>query len=434
MVDAARLSWRLLVIIRIVTYYVIRVTLLLAFERRCSRSRDTIIGECLCRCCEALGPTFIKLGQVLSARPDLIPSEWARELGRLQTQVKPLRRQSILRALRKAYSQPIAAIFAAFDVEPIGSGSIAQVHRARLKDGLDVAVKIRRPGIEGKVDADLKLLVFFARLAARMRAARFLPVVQVAKEVCNLVGQQLDFSREAESNRRFHREFRHVELVRFPVLVEALCTRTVLVMEFMPDLTKAKAAGLATDLKQEAALRGLRVLYQMIFVNGFVHADLHPGNMFFGEWGDVTIIDMGLVAQLNDRTRQHFVDFFFAFVNRRGGVCADILCESATFIAQDCDLRSFKRQIVRLIDSYAGLRSREFEITRFVAALMETQRRFRICGSTDFVAAIIALVVFDGICKQLYPECDFQAEARPFLIAAKYRNPGIALQMEFLST
>jgi ubiquinone biosynthesis protein len=423
--EIARLSSRAVNVVCIVCFHALMLAIIMLRKRVGPVSHDRLFGARLCRCCEALGPTFIKLGQILSARPDLISPDCANELARLQTRVRPISAWQVRRVLERAYVRPFESVFAAFDDEPIGSGSIAQVHRAQLLDGRVVAVKVRRPGVDELIGADISLMALFARMAARLPAFRYMPVGQVVAELSALISQQLDFGREAASNREFRRMFDAVELMKVPALIDGLCRPTVLVMEFVPCLRPMMRSGLPLELQKAAVLRGLRALYKMVFAEGFIHADLHSGNIFVREWGEVVILDTGLATRLDDRARRDFVDFFFALVNRDGERCASILCESALFIAPDCELDRFRSAIVELVARYAGLRSREFEIVRFVKELMETQRQYKICGSTDFVTTIVALVVFDGICKQVHPDCDFQAEARPFLIAAKYarRSP-----------
>jgi ubiquinone biosynthesis protein len=431
--ETARLSWRAINVLCIVCFHALTLAVMMLWKRR-SVSRNRLFGTQLCRCCESLGPSFIKLGQILGVRPDLVSPECASELARLQTRVRPIPARQIRRALEHAYVRPFESMFAAFDDEPIGSGSIAQVHRAQLTDGRVVAVKVRRPGVDELIGADISLMALFARMAARLPAFRYMPVGQLVSELSALISQQLDFGREAASNREFRRMFDAVELVKVPVLIDTLCRPTVLVMEFVPCLRPMTRSDLALELQKAAVLRGLRALYRMVFAEGFIHADLHPGNIFVRKWGEVVILDTGMVTRLDDRARRDFVEFFFALVNGDGERCASILCESALFIAPDCQLDSFRRAIVELVARYAGLRSREFEIVLFVKELMETQRQYKICGSTDFVTTIVALVVFDGICKQVHPDCDFQAEARPFLIAAKYASRSPERMIGFMSS
>lgn len=390
-----------------------------AFVRR-KPSFGLLLGTELARLCEALGPTFIKMGQALSSRPDLLPPDVVRPLVRLQDQLEPVDARLIPGLIVKAFGKEIEAIFDEFDFNPVSAASIAQVHRARLSDGREVAVKIRRPGVDRQIEQDLQLLRFCAKAISLLPWMRAVPLIELINDVGLPISQQLDFILEADNNRRFRSHFANKERIKFPNLVEDLCSDTVLTMEYLDDLQKVTSSCLSPGERRDAALAGLRALYKMIFHDGFIHADMHPGNVFLRHWGEFVILDTGLVARLDKKDQRDFVDFFFGLVNNDGRECARIVYDNATYRHRNCDRKAFEAAMIELIARHAALRSQEFEITYFVAQLIETQRRFKIRGSTKFMMTIISMVVFDGICKQLYPECDFQGEARGFLIMARY--------------
>jgi ubiquinone biosynthesis protein len=160
----------------------------------------------------------------------------------------------------------------------------------------------------------------------------------------------------------------------------------------------------------------------MIFNDGFVHADMHPGNVYVRAWGEFVILDTGLVAILDEDNQRDFVDFFFGLINNEGRECARIIYDNAAYRAKNFDREAFDAAMVELIARHSALKCHEFEVADFVYQLMELQRRFKIRGSTRFMMTILSMVVYDGICKQLYPLCDFQNEARGFLITARYRR------------
>lgn len=386
-----------------------------------------LAGRALADLCEALGPAYIKLAQAASTRPDLLPAPVVAALARLQDDVAPFDGRAAAATVESAFGRPIAELFVTFQERPVASASIAQVHRATLADGRTVAVKVRRPGIVPRVEADLALWRAAARLLACVPGLRDLPWPELVEEVGRPVHDQLNFLAEAENNRLFRSQFADAEGVRFPALVEELCGESVLTMEFIEPLTRVTSTEMADADRKAAARTGLRTLYAMIFVHGHVHADMHPGNVFVGPWGLFVILDTGLVARLDDADRRDFVDFFFGIVNNDGRLCARIIEGTATSRnPRRYDGRAFEAAMAELVGRYAALRSREFEVTRFVWELVALQRRFGIRGSMKFMTTIMAMVVFDGICKQLDPGCDFQAEARGFLIAARYRRPASA--------
>jgi ubiquinone biosynthesis protein len=317
-------------------------------------------------------------------------------------------------------------VFESFDLEPLASASIAHVHRATLPDGREVAVKIRRPGSVRQVEADLALMARGAHLLAKLPPLRVMPLTELVAELSAPIRQQLDFEREAENLRRFRTHFEGVEHIAMPVLVEELCTPSVLTMEYLDGLEKVTSERFSAAERRTAALAGLRALYRMIFTHGFVHADMHPGNVYLRRWGEVVILDMGLVAELSDDDLRDFVDFFFGLVNDQGEICARILWETAPYRAPRADREQFTAAIVELVSRHARLKSHEFEVSLFVYQLIDIQRRSGIRGATNFIMTVLSMVVFDGICKQLYPDCDFQREARGFLIMARYRKTRMA--------
>ena len=415
----------LILVARHGTGFCVRAAYLFVRRRRheCGRA----LGESLARLCEALGPTFIKVGQILSSRPDLLPDSMGTPLLRLQDQIASFDGAQIPKIIESAFGRPLYELFDSFDLVPLASASIAQVHRARLKDGREVAVKIRRPGISRVVNNDMRILELISRALVRLPGMRAVPLLELVSDVQLPIRQQLDFHLEAANSRRFRKAFAFSEHIKLPELVDNLCTEDVLTMEYLDRLRRTDSATLTADERKTAALAGLRALYKMIFIDGFIHADMHPGNVFIREFGEFVILDTGLVASLDETDRRDFVDFFLGLVNNESRECARIIYDNATYRARNCDAEAFEAAMVELIARHSALKSHEFEVALFVYQLIEVQRRFKIRGSTKFMMTILSMVVFDGICKRLYPQCDFQKEARAFLITARYgrapKNP-----------
>lgn len=399
--------------------FALRAVPVLVLRRR--RYRPAI-GESLARLCEALGPTFIKLGQILSSRRDLLPLGVVDSLVCLQDKIASFDSVHIPIIIEGAFGRPMSELYESFDLVPVASASIAQVHRARLKDGRDVAVKIRRPGISTVVENDLRILGFLAEVLSRLPGMSTAPLPELVRDIGNPIKEQLDFRLEAANNRLFRQYFSRIEHIRIPALVDEFCVENILTMEYLDQLERVDAEKFSPQERKTAALAGLRALYKMIFTDGFIHADMHPGNVFIREWGEFVILDMGLVARLDETDQRDFVDFFFGLVNNQGRECARIIYENATYRGGNCDRKDFESAMIELIGRHSALKAHEFEVAYFVYQLMETQRRFSLRGSTKFMMTILSMVVFDGICKQLYPECDFQNEARGFLITARYRR------------
>jgi ubiquinone biosynthesis protein len=376
-------------------------------------------GNFLARLFEALGPSYIKVGQILSSRPDLLPQETVDELGRLQDRVAPFDVGLIPGIFKSAFGRPIGDIFQTFDMAPISSASVAHVHRARLHDGTEVAVKIRRPGIVDKVHDDFRILRGFGRILELLPPLRNVPITSVINEFGEAIVQQLDFTLEAENNRCFQKNFRDAGHVRIPALFDSYCTDSILTMAYIPDLRKLSDIDLSPAERQQTATVGLQALYQMIFVDGLVHADMHQANVFFGPGSTFTMLDLGLVAKLETRVRKDFLDFFYAMATNDGLVCARIIYDGASYRSPRHERAAFERHIVELVNRYSSLSAHQFEVSGFVVGIFEAQRRFGIRGSTAFMMTILSLLVFEGILKQVYPEMDFQLEAKKMLPRAR---------------
>jgi ubiquinone biosynthesis protein len=395
-----------------------------AIRRLMSPRGASRAGEDLANLFERLGPAFVKLGQILSSRPDLLPPRIAGPLARLQQDLSPAPPPDARAAVERSLGCDLASIFQSFDASAIASGSIADVYRAVLNDGRRVAVKVRRPGVAARIATDIHLLEVIARLFDRLPGTAAIPFTELVAQLSAPLREQVDFRLEAENNRRFRRNFRGVERVVMPRLVDDLCTESVLTMEYVADLRKLSASELDPAEARIAALTGLRALYKMIFVDGLVHADLHQANIFAGRFGSIVLLDMGLVAHVSAAERKRFATFFIGLVTNNAAACSQVLVEMAAWSSPRFERTRFDAQIARLVAAHWALPSRDFEVARFVLELMEIQRRSGLRGSTAFIMIVLSMVVYDGICKQLYPECDFQAEARGFLVVAAFTRSG----------
>lgn len=416
------LLWRCAELIFFITLHGLELLFRLAIRVSTGRGRTplSLCGACLTGLFESLGATYIKVGQILSSRPDLLPPDIVMALSRLQDQVASFDGRNIPRLIEEAFGRRLEEIFESFDLVPISSASVAQVHRARLRQGPPVAVKIRRPGLVVKVRTDLLMLEFFARTLNRIPAMRFIPLTGLVAEFSQSIEEQLDFNLEAENCRRFYRNFEQARGIKIPKLFDDLCVESVLTMEYLDGLLKVGELDFSRRQYEMVAATSLRAFYQMVFVDGFVHCDMHPGNVFFRDDGQFVILDMGLVARLDDTTLNNFLEFFFGMVTNNGQKCARIIYETATFRAKDCDREKFEAAVAAVVNEYATRKARDFEVTGFATQLFNTQRRFGIRGATDFTMTILSLVVFEGIVKQIDPELDFQDEARRFILKAKY--------------
>lgn len=379
-------------------------------------SRQSLLGEAIAELCESLGTTYIKFGQLLSTRYDLIPSAILKPLERLQDRVAPFDSRYVPGILAKELGVVPAQIFASFDRQPISSASVACVYRATLRSGQEVAVKIRRPGIPRVVDTDLRLMRWSAGLMVRLPALRSVPMVEVIDELGEAITQQLDFRHEAAHNRQFRSHFVDTPQIRLPALVEDYCTDAVLVMEFLPNLTHVSELHQQGVNCRTSIETGLRGLYQMIFIDGFIHCDLHPGNMYFQSDGQVIFLDTGFVKSFTHEEKILFAKFFFGIVTNNGQQCAAIMRDIALSVSSDFDYPEYERAVCELIARSTKTRADKFQVAGFAMQLFDIQRRAGLRASPNFVMAILALLVFEGIIKTYCADLDFQREAQPFLL------------------
>lgn len=398
------------------------IRLALRWPGKSHRSRQALIGLFLADLCDSLGATFIKIGQILSTRCDLLPLDLVKPLVRLQDSTRPFAFRSVPAIIKAELGQSLTEIFAEFEVQPVSSASVASVYKARLHNGQSVAVKIRRPGITRKVSNDLRIMRMMARALARLPAMRLIPVVDMINELGMLIEQQLDFQLEASNNQKFQAHFAQNAQVQIPQLIEEYCSDAVLTMEFIEGLTRIDSLEWEDAEYQAALLTALRALYAMIFVDGFIHCDMHPGNLYFLKGGHVVLLDMGFVATLARDDRYLFGRFFFDIATNSGKDCARILYETSSYQSPAFDRAAFEQAIIALIKRSSGSKAADFQVATFASQLFDIQRRYGLRGSNNFTMAILSLLVFEGIAKQVYPHLDFQSEARPFLLQALRRR------------
>lgn len=394
-------------------------------------SRANIFGRTLAEILAALGPTYVKLGQILSTRRDLLSEPVLQQLGALRDRLPPIPFGLVPSLFREEFGVEIEVVFSEFDPTPIASASVASVYRAQLQDGRLVAVKVRRPGIAVHIKADLCLLRSTAFLLEHIPPLRVIPLRRTIDEFGECLVRQLDFRLEATANRRLRAALVYETNIVIPALVEELCSSSILTMEYLDDL--GGAVQLDADQARRSLLAALHALYRMIFVEGFIHCDMHQGNLHFLSKGRSALVDFGFMAELDRSTRLKFAEFFYAMATNDGVRCAQITLETALFAPPELAYEAFEEDVVFLVDQVAGAAASKYQVADFVVRLFDVQRRYRIVGTTGFTMAIVSLLVFEGIAKEIYPDLDFQREARPFILRASlraYRRPSGQLDLD----
>ncbi|HEV2639934.1 MAG TPA: AarF/UbiB family protein [Actinocrinis sp.] len=365
-----------------------------------------------------LGPFYIKAGQLLSTRHDLIPPALCGALGRLTDQVPPPSRAEIEQVVRRAYGEPDQWPFASVDWAPLASGSIATVHRAVLRDGRTAAVKVRRPGIARTMDMDLRLAAAGARMAQKLPSQRQAPAEAMVKQVGAAIMHQLDFAAERASLHTLRRNLRTLPAVRLPEPYDELSTGETIVMEFLADLKQFRPEELGLDVRKSIVRTILNAVFRMLFLDGLVHCDLHPGNLYLTEQSDIVILDAGFVVQLSEPVRRQFAEFFMNMAQGRGPRCAQIVIESAAVVPAEFDRAGFDAGVDKLVGETSGALAGEFSLLEFAPRLFRLQQDFGLYAAAEFAFPLLSLLVLEGMIKAFDADVDFQAEAMPVLYQA----------------
>lgn len=387
--------------------------------------RKEWFGQCILDLFRDLGATFIKVGQIMSTRPDLFPPHVIRALEKLQDQVGPFGFGDVCRTIEEDLRASPTELFTEFGTEPIASASVAQVHRARLPDGRLVAVKVRRPRIDKIVGFDLGVMRMVARIMSVWPSVRLLAPVEAIEEFGRGIHMQLDFEIEATNNRRFRELYRDDSDVVFPALVDPLCTKRVITMDFIDGVKILQFRRTPHDPTRLARI-GFRVLLKMVFEDGFVHADLHPGNIFITPEGKIALIDLGMVGELDDFHRRRFARFFAAWAQRDGKSMARIVAELSPSRGKIPDEPAFERAVEEFVKKYWGRKIGEVQVGLVAFDMMQILRRHRVRVNATFTLVNIAIAVTEGIGKQLDASLDLMQEALPFFMKQRFFVDGTA--------
>jgi ubiquinone biosynthesis protein len=368
-----------------------------------------------------LGPIFVKFGQMLSTRRDLLPADIADELARLQDRVPPFPSEQVMATLQRAYGKPVLQVFKSFDREPIASASVAQVHWAELPDGTPAAVKVLRPNIAATIEKDLGLMQTGALLVEKLWSdGKRLRPREVVAEFDKTIHDELDLAREAANCSQLRRNFLHSPLLLVPEVYWDWCTREVMVMERMT----GTPIGQIDRLREQGvdiprlARAGVEIFFTQVFRDGYFHADMHPGNIFVatdpGNKGKYIALDFGIMGTLSERDKSYLAQNFLAFFRRDYRRVATAHIESG-WVPPDARVDELESEVRVVLEPIFDKPLKEISLGKVLVSLFKASRRFNVEIQPQLVLLQKTLLNVEGLGRELDPDLDLWVTAKPFL-------------------
>ena len=373
---------------------------------------------------EELGPTFIKMGQVLSSRPDLIPVDLLNELAKLQDHVPPFEFEHVKTIIASEFGKPHDKIFQSIEETPIASASIGQVHKARINNNDQIAVKIQRPGIKKTIETDLEIMLHIASIVENNieEVAAFKPV-KIVEEFAKTIEKELDYSIEASNMEQMADQFKNDKTIHIPKVYFAESSERVLAMEYIKgikadDVEAIESAGLDKKLLTR---RGADFIMKQVFEHGFFHADPHPGNIFVMEKNCICPVDFGMTGFVDQTTREIFVDLIHSIATSDFKLTARLLCELAEYDIQP-NLTHLEKDVSLFISTHLSKVLKDIKIGKMLNQFLELSAIHQLRIPPDFFLMIKAFICIEGTAKKLDPDFDMISHAVPYVTAAKYRK------------
>ena len=366
---------------------------------------------------EELGPTFVKLGQLLSTRPDVIPGEYIREFSKLQDMVPSVSFGEVRAQILKELGAEPESFYSWIDPVPIAAASIAQVHRARLAGGEDVVVKVRRPGVVELVETDIDALMALAMLAERhVSGSDIYDPMGLVKEFARTIRREMDLVREGRTIERFAGNFAGDTTMYFPTVYWSATSQGVLTLEYIDgikvsDLEALERAGLDRQL---VARRGADAFLRMVLDHGFFHGDPHPGNVYILPDNVVCLLDYGMVGRVDPQMKELLANFLLAIVKRDADELISVLIYSGE-ITDNLKVRALRHDLTELLDDYYELPLKDISVGKLLLEFMEIVTTYQIRFPPDLMLLAKALVAIEGMGRALDPSFDMIAHLRPFM-------------------
>lgn len=371
----------------------------------------------LVRAFEKLGPTFIKLGQILSLRPDMLPKEYIKAFGELQDKVPPFPYIEVEKIIKEDFGKPIGKLFQSFDKTPIASASISQVHKARLKNGKIVAVKVQRPNVRKLMEIDIEIMLYLAKLLASHsnHIAKIRPVA-IIDEFKQWTERELDFSIEASNARRFYNNFKGSQTVKIPAVYDDYSGKRVLTMEFIDGMElhnldlKKKGYNIKVILKN-----GFDSILTQVFIHGFFHADPHPGNILVLPKNKIAFVDFGIVGMFDDHLKKMCIELFYGIVEDDTDSIVNTFIDMGLVDEDQTDIDEFRKEILLVLGPLQASRLKDVTISHVLEEVLDIAFRHKVKMPVDFVLFGKAIVELEGIGLEYEPDFRFIDNAKPFL-------------------
>jgi ubiquinone biosynthesis protein len=394
-----------------------------------SRAREEKIeklsgNERIRKIVEELGPTFIKLGQIVSSRPDLVPVDLVNELSKLQDKVPAFKFEQVESIIISEFGEPFDNIFETIDRKPLASASIGQVHKAELKDGQNVAVKIQRPGIRKIVEVDLQIMHHLASLMeTHIKEIAYYRPVKIVEEFAKTLGKELDYSIEASSIQRIAAQFEDDDTVHIPIVYSDQSTDKVLTMEYIQGVKISELDDMdSAGLDREVITRnGADFILKQVLENGFFHADPHPGNLFVIENNVICPVDFGMTGFVTRSSREFFADLLHSASTGNTRYLTRLLSELTDYDERP-DFDSLERDIADFISLYTSKPLKDIKTGTMINQGLEMCAGHGIKVPPDFFLMIKTFVAVEGIAKRLDPDFNMTAHATPYVKAIKLKK------------
>lgn len=361
---------------------------------------------------EELGATFIKLGQLLSLRPDLIPKEYCDEFRKLQDDVPPFPTSEAKKLVEKELKKPISKLFDYFSEKPVASASVSQVYEARLKNGIRVAVKVQRPNIDKIFKTDIDIMYHFALLLEKKFSLEFVNPVAIVKEFEKYTESELDFLKEARNIDQFYKDFLGSKTVKIPRVYWAFSTPKVLTLEYI-DGIRIRNLKSHKNINKKAVVKNLSdCVFKQIFENGFFHADPHSGNVFALKNNSIALLDFGIIGRLGDEIKADITDLCFAVIEGNlHGISESLF--NLGFVETNLNLGILEQDIREGLAEYYGASLEQLNFSAVFEKIVEIARKDKVRLPTNFVLLIKSLVTVEGVAAEIDPSFNVIESIKP---------------------